>query len=143
MAGKLALAIAEAEAESRSQELAAEVYVRRRRALDEQIMPVWEKFRAAIKTKCDTEKTHLRFGIRINAEAVIERIDDRRHKTLRLRLLRESGLIAFDCKGATGNLVITLNSQNVAVLADQDCHEFASFEDAAEEVLSLLFTLPA
>ena len=102
MSGKLDRAIAEAEKESQSQELAAEVYVRQRRALDEQITTLWEKFRAAIETECNVRKGHLRFGVCVTTEAIVERIDDRKHTTMRVRLLRESSLIAFACNGASG-----------------------------------------
>jgi hypothetical protein len=140
MSGKLDRAIAEAEAENRSEELAAEVYVRERRALDEQIPAVWGKFRAAIKVKCEAKPKHLRFGVCPDVEAKVERLNDPKHRMLEVQLLRESGVVQFECGEASGCCTIRLNRQNIAGVCDQDGHPFLSIEDAAEEVLSLLFS---
>lgn len=140
MAGKLDRAIAEAEKENHSQGLAAEAYVRERRALDEQIPAVWVKFRAAIRVKCDANPKHLRFGVSPDIEAIVERLGDRSHTVLELRLLRESGAVEFTCKDANGYFTMRPNRSNLATICDQDGHPFPSMEDAAEEVLSLLFS---
>lgn len=140
MSGKLDRAIAEAEIENRSQELAAEMYVRQRRALEEQIPALWGKFRAAIRVKCEARPKHLRFGVSLDTEAIVERLGDRNHTVLEIRLLRESGVIEFTCKGADGYFTMRLNRSNLAVICDQDGNAFASQEDAVDEVLALLFS---
>jgi hypothetical protein len=140
MNGKLDRAIAETEREVQSQELAVELYVRERRALDEQIPAVWTKFRAAIRAECDAKPKHLRFGVSLDTEVSVERLGDRDHAVLELRLLRESGVVEYACKGAVGYFTMRLNRSNLAVICDQDGHPFPSMEDAADEVLSFLFS---
>ncbi|MGA2890852.1 MAG: hypothetical protein ABSE51_22750 [Terracidiphilus sp.] len=139
MSGKLDRAIAEAERESQSQELAAEVYARERRALDEQIPAVWVKLKAATRLKCDAKPKYLRFVVCVDTEAKIERLNDPEHRMLEMQLLRESGIVAFSCGEASGCFTIRLNRQNIARVCDQNGGAFASLEDAADEVLSLLF----
>lgn len=139
MSGRLERAIAEAESESKSRELAAEMYVMERRALAEQIPAVWGKFRAAIRAKCEGNPKHLRFGISPDIEVMVERLNDPDRHILKMRLLRESGVVEFECKAAVGYCTIRLNRQNLAAICDQDGRPFPSVEDAAEELLSLLF----
>jgi hypothetical protein len=140
MAGKLDRAIAEAEKESQSREFAAEMYVRERRALDEQIPFVWAKFKAAIRSKCDAKPKYLRFMVCLDIQAKVERLSDPKHRMVEMELLRESGVVGFSCGEASGYLTIRLNRQNIAWVCDQDGRPFASMNDAADEVLSLLFS---
>jgi hypothetical protein len=139
MSGKLDRAIAEMERESQSLGFAAERYVRERRALDEQIPGVWAKMKAAIRLKCQAQPKHLKFMICPDIEAKVERLNDRSHPVLEMRLLRDSGIFEFISGEASGHCTFRLNQQNVAVVCDQDGHPFASIDDAADEVLSLLF----
>jgi hypothetical protein len=138
MSGKLDRAIAEAEMESRNEGLSTEKYVRERRALDEQIHGVWGKFKSAIRVKCEAKPKHLRFSVCPDTEARVERLG-RSHAVLEVRLLQESGVIEFNCGGASGYCTVRLNGNNVAVICDQDGHPYPRLEDVAEEILSLLF----
>jgi hypothetical protein len=140
MGGKLDCAIAKAERECQSQELAGEVYVRERRALDEQIPTVWAKFKAAIQWKCAAKPNHLRFMVCPDIEAKVERLNHSSHRVLEMQLLRESGIVEFRCGEAEGCCTIRLNRQNIAGVCDQDGRAFSSLGDAADEVLSLLFS---
>jgi hypothetical protein len=140
MSGKLDRAIAEAERETQSQALAFEGYVRERRALDEQVPSVWEKFKAAIRSKCEAKPKHLRFMVCPDTDAKVERLSDPKHRTVEMELLRESGIVKFDCGDANGCFTIRLNRQNIAGVCDQDGAPYASLEAAADEVLSLLFS---
>jgi hypothetical protein len=138
--GKLDRAIAEAETESQNQKIAAEMYVRQRRALDEQIPSVWEKFRVAIRAKCDARSKRLQWFLALQpTEIKVERLDHPEHRTLEMQLLLESGVVAFSCGGASGCCTIRLNRHNIAGVCDADGRPFASLDDAADEVLSLLF----
>ena len=140
MSGKLDRAIAETEKESQSKELAFEAYVRERRALDEQIPSTWLKLKSAIKSRCEAKPKHLQFKVCPDTDAKDERRSDPRHRMLELELLRESGIVRFDCGEASGCFTIRLNRQNVAGVCDQDGSPYASIEAAADEVLSLLFS---
>jgi len=140
MNGKLDRAIAEAEKKGQSQVLAAEVYVRERRALDEQIPFVWAKFKAAIRSKCEAKPKHLRFMVWPDTEAKVERLNDLKYRMLEMQLLPESGIVEFHCGSASGWFTIRLNRQNIAGVCDQDGGAFASLEDAADEVLTLLYS---
>ena len=139
MSGKLDRAIAESERESQSQELAAEMFAMERRALSEQIPAVWAKFRAAIRLKCGARQEHFLFLVCPDIEVRVERRNDPKHRTLEMELLRESGTVEFNCGGASGCFTIRLNRQSIAGVCDQDGHPFASVDDAADEVLGLLF----
>lgn len=140
MSGKLDRAIAEAETDGRSQELAAEVYVLRRRALVEQIPSAWGKFRAAIRAKCEAKPKHLRFMVCLDTEAKVERLGDKNHTTLELRLLRDSGVVEFESGNQSGCCTVCVNEHNLARICDQDGRPYASVDDAADDVLSLLFS---
>jgi hypothetical protein len=140
MNGKLYRAIAEAEKESQSQELLTEVYVRERRALDEQIPAVWAKLKAAVRSKCEATPKHFLFMVCPDTEAKVERLNDAKHRMLEMELLRESGIVEFNCGSARGCFTIRLNRQNIAGVCDQDGGAFASLEDATDEVLTLLFS---
>jgi hypothetical protein len=139
MAGKLDRAITEAEREIRSQEVAAEVYVRERRALDEQIPAAWTKFKTAIQSKCEVRPKHLRFLVSQQTEVKVERLNGSERRVLEMRLLREPGIIEFCCGEASGCCTIRRDRQNIARICDQDGNTFSSSEDAADEVLSLPF----
>jgi hypothetical protein len=139
MGGRLDLAIAQAEAERRSQDHANEVSARQRQAIDEQFPSLWSGLRSAIKAACESRSEHLRFLVSPNTEAVVERTDNREHAMLRLMQRPHSGLIAFTCKEASGYCTIKLDEQNIARICDQYGIPFPAVEDAAEELLSLLF----
>jgi hypothetical protein len=140
MTGKLDHAIAEAEAESRKKDHENDLRVRLREAIDEQFPALWAGLRVAIKAACEARRGHLHFAVCPNTEVVVERIDDGKHSMLRLTQRPMSGLIAFTCGQFSGYCTLKLNDQNIAVLCDQEGRPFSTVEDAAEELLSLLFS---
>jgi hypothetical protein len=125
--------IAEADAQTESEKLDAERFVREQRILDEQAPPIWKRFRASLKAKCEQYPQRFKFDVCDQNGAVIRGSG----RVLEVTFLPDSKVIEFACNGATGFCMIRLNRQNIAVLCDQDGAAYPE-DHAVEQLLALI-----